>query len=303
MSAVFAQLRFPDPADFRDVSIVPVYVEPLAFSGERIFVGVVVQSADGIKSFPLESLKRLHCVYGPAYRSLLVARDIALASLCQRISEHGVDSVGTWSAPGDGIHAGSVLRTSARTVIEAVRTSFTEWSSLYEEPSVNIEDEPSPKEQRLAGLTSSRLESMVKEIVAKARPDLNERFARRYQVVQDARPLTLGFVGDKVVANFGLIVPEALSAMVSNAKARLWDLASAREAGSNSWFSEANSQDYQLLLHHATVDDVQYSQRQLNNIKAALAELESEANRLNLICRPIVGAQAIAKHVLNLETA
>jgi hypothetical protein len=301
MTAIFEHLKFPDSQNFKRMAIVPVYVEPLAFSGERLFVGVVVSSVEGVQAFPLENLKRLHCVYGPAYRSILVARDAALASLVSWLNESGLESLTSWIAPGDGIYAGRILHTSSSTVTEAVRASFSEWSSLYEDPSISIDAEPRASEERLASFTASRLESLVRDVVKKAKPELDKKFGLRYRINDNARPMRLGFVGEKLVANFGLIVPQALSSMVSISKARLWDLASAREGAATGWFSDVNAQSYDLFVHHATVNDVQYSARQLALVKEALAELEAEADRLKLRCRPIVGPQAIAEHLLTVE--
>ena len=241
MNDLMSKFHFPDPAQFQQVALVPVYVEPLAYSGERLFVGLVVQSHDGVKPFPLESLRRLQCVYGPAYKSLLAARDIALASLTEWVVQRGVANVHEWVGPGDGIFAGSLLRTTASSVAEAVRASFTEYSSIYDEPVAFSEQEPSAREERLASLTASRLEATVRDLVAAVKPTLAPKFFQKFQVNERARPMTLGFVGTKLVANFGLIVPQALSTRVSNAKARLWDLASAREGAEGGWFGKPES--------------------------------------------------------------
>ena len=301
MNELISKFQFPDPAKFQRVAIVPVYVEPLAYSGERLFVGMILQSNDGAKAYPLESLRRLQCVYGPAYRSLAAARDIALASLLEWVNQQGIDQVAKWAAPGDGIYAGSILRTTASSLAEAVRTSFAEYSSIYDEPVAFAEEEPSARDERLASLTASRLEATVRDLVAAARPTMAPRFFRKFQVNELARPMTLGFVGAKVVANFGLIVPQALSTRVSNAKARLWDLASAREGAEVGWFGSVDGQEFSLLVHHATDNDVQYSRRQINSVREALIELEAEADKLELRCRPIVGPQGIADHLIRAE--
>ena len=301
MNELMSRFKFPDPAKFQHVAIVPVYVEPLAYSGERLFVGLIVQSSSGAKSFPLEGLRRLQCVYGPAYRSLIAARDIALASLLEWVNQHGMEQVAEWTGPGDGIFAGSVLRTTTSSVAEAVRASFAEYSSIYEEPVAFAEQEPSARDERLASLTASRLEATVRDLVAAVRPVMAPKFFQKFQVNDKARPMTLGFVGTKLVANFGLIVPQALSTRVSTAKARLWDLASAREGAEVGWFGPVDGQEFGLLLHHATDNDVQYSQRQLNSVREALVELEAEADKLDLRCRPIVGAQGIADHLMRAE--
>lgn len=301
MNELLSKFRFPDPAQFQEVAIVPVYVEPLAYSGERLFVGLVLQSKDGAKAFPLESLRRLQCVYGSAWRSLVVARDIALGSLLDWVSKNGMERVAEWTSPGDGIFAGGLLRTTASGVAEAVRASFTEFSSIYQEPPGLSDAAPSTRDKRMAGLTATRLEAAVRDIVASVKPALVSNFFKKFQVSENARSMTLGFVGTKVVANFGLVVPEALTARVSNAKARLWDLASARKGIEAGWFGLGADQEFCLLLHHSTDNDVQYTRRQLGAVKEALVELEAEADKLSVRCRPIVGPQQIANHLMHAE--
>ena len=92
------------------------------------------------------------------------------------------------------------------------------------------------------------------------------------------------------------------STRVSSAKARLWDLASAREGIDTGWFGPLAGQEFSLLLHYATENDVQYSQRQLNSVKEALVELETEAEKLGLRCQPIAGPRGIAEHLIHAET-
>lgn len=301
MNSIFENLQFPDPDRYLPVSLIPVYVAPLPYSGERLLVGVVTVTESGVQSFPLESLKRLACVYGPAHKGLLVARDIALASLATWVSTAGVQRTSEWIPPGDGMSLGQVLHTTAMSLADAVRTSFMEWSSLYASPNDLMDEEPQPREERLAGMSASRLETMVKTIVLNARPDVARRFSVAYRIHDAARPMRLGFVGDRLVANFALVIPTVLSAMVSNAKARLWDLASAKDGANTGWFRQGQTSSYELLLHRSTQADVQYSARQLALVTEAIAELEAEADRLDLRCRPLVGARAIAIHLMNVE--
>ena len=302
MNDLTSKLQFPDRSLFNPVTIVPIYVEPLAFSGERLFVGLVAQSAAGIEIFPLESLRRLKCVYGSAYKSLLAARDIALASLHEWILTHGVEDIGDWPSPGDGIFAGRPVHTTASSIFEAVRTSFTEFSSIYEEQSSLTELESTPRDDRMASLTFSRLEAAVRDIVSASRPALASKFSKKFQIKSNARSMTIGFVGNKLVVNFGLILPTELSTRVSNAKAKLWDLASAREGAKVGWFEYADNREFSLLVHQATERDVQYSMRQLNSVNEALAELEAEADKLELRCRAMSGPEEIAEHIMAVES-
>lgn len=125
------QLKFPDPLDCKPVSIVPVYIEPLIRSGERLFCGLVVHSAEGTGAHLLPDLVRLKTVYGDKYRGLMTSSQLALDSLSQYLERKGIAKVSEWETPCEGIYLGPVLHTTTNTIAEAVRVSFSEWSSLY----------------------------------------------------------------------------------------------------------------------------------------------------------------------------
>lgn len=294
-------LEFPDPSDFEEVAIVPVYVEPLAYSGERLFVGLVVQGKHGVNAFPLESLGRLQSIYGPAHKSLIAARDIALASILSWVRQHGIDHLSQWMPPGEGIFAGKLVHTTTASVQEAVQVSFSEYSSLYREPVFSIQVDSGLRSERTSSLTATQLETTVRDIVAAFKPPLASKFFQKFQVSEGARPMTLGFVGKNLVANFGVIVPQSLSARVSKAKAQLWDLASAREGCNAGWFDVQDNREYSLFVRGANENDTQYTWRQLASVKEALNELEVEADKLKLRCRSVGGPREIAEHLVRSE--
>lgn len=263
--------------------------------------GLVVHSAAGTESYTLKALHKLKAVYGSKYRSLVTASDFALASLKHHIHAHGMENLMQWNPPCEGVYVGKTLHTTTNTIAEAVRVSFVEWSSLYENPLESASDESTVKEHRWASLSASRLETIVKEVVSKARPDLEARFAKKYSIKTDARPMRLGFVGQKIVTNFALIVPNSLGALVGQSKAKLWDLASAREGLQSGWFQEEGVDTFELLIQHASRKDVQYSDRQLANVTAALAELEAEADKLDIRSRAVETTDLMASHLLSIE--
>ena len=114
--------------------------------------------------------------------------------------------------------------------------------------------------------------------------------------------MRLGYVGEKVIANFGLLTPKSLSAMVSNSKAKLWDLAQAREGTQTGWFdAEASMATFKLFVHHSRENDVALTERQKQDIGEALEELETEADKLEVRCQALASPADIAKQLVALE--
>jgi len=292
--------NFPIAGELREVSLVPVYIEPLAHSGELLCIGMAARMGEQTETRVLPSLRRLKGVYGPAYKTLLVAAECALASLATHIGRYGLSSqVGTeWGSPVSGISLGTVITTTSRTVEQVIDVYFRAFSSLAATDSPGLSDE---REERGAGISAARLERMVRELLTSVRTELSDNFNRTFQVAQGARALRLGYAGRRIVANFSLLWPTQLTGAVRSSKAKLWDLAQAREGAGQGWFSGMSPHSFELLVHQASRDDVIFPDGAIVSVNEAFAELEAEADRYDLRCRPLRGAQLMAQYLLETE--
>lgn len=219
---------FPDPAMFKRVSVLPLYVEPVVDSGERLCVAVIARDAERTKSLSLPNLRRLRCLYGDAYRTLELAATYSLKSLEAFVTEHGLsdEAVAKWVSPVDGMAVGEVRHTTSRSIDYALEYYLKRHSSLA---ATAVEQDDEAREERGASLSGSRLERLIRESVLQARPSFSDRFDRKYWVKEGARPLRLAFAGEHLVANFALLHPSILAGAVRLSKAKLWDLAQARD--------------------------------------------------------------------------
>jgi len=144
---------------------------------------------------------------------------------------------------------------------------------------------------------------MVKDIVIAVRPELSKFFGVNFKVSEKARAAHIGFAGHRLVANFGLLVPGKLSPLVNNAKAKLWDLKQLKSGAMDGFFATINTTAFELLLHRPYDNDPSYTERQINALNAAALELEEEADKVDVRCRPMYSTSEIAKFVLANETA
>lgn len=115
--------------------------------------------------------------------------------------------------------------------------------------------------------------------------------------------MRLGFVGRRLAANFGLLVPGPLSTLVNNAKAKLWDLEQLKTGSQAGIFQGHGGMSFELLVHRACKDDPQYSDRQLKSVDAAVVELEEEADKVNIRCRAMTSPGQMAEFLLQQEAA
>ena len=294
-------LEFPDPAWFKDVSIVALFIEPVTHSGERLCVGVVAVDDTGVKSLPV-NLRRLRCLYGDGQRILEMAAVYSLKSLEAHVVTHGLaaESLVRWEAPVDGVMVGELTHTNSKSIDRALDFYLTKHSSLA---ATAVAGEQEEREERGASMSSSRLERLVREEVLALQPSFSERFGRKFWVKEGARPFRLGFAGQHLVANFTLLWPTQLSGAVRLSKSKLWDLAQARDGLTAGWFGQDTPMNFELLVHHATQTDVMVTDRGLALVSEALEELEAEADKYDLRSRPLIAPATIAKFVVEQELA
>lgn len=293
---------FPDPALFKPVSVVALYVEPVVDSGERLCVAVLARDAERVRALPVPSLRRLRCLYGDAYRTLELAAEYSLKSLEAWANERGVtdEALATWEPPVEGMAIGPVRHTTSRSLDYAVEYYLRRYSSLAATATVQ-EDEA--REERGASMSSSRLERLVREEVLKVKPGLEARFDRKYWVKEGVRPLRLGFAGSRLVANFSLLWPSQLSGAVRLSKSKLWDLAQARDGLTAGWFGEDHPAAFELLVQHPGRGDPVVTERGIELVREAREELEVEADKLELRSRSLESPMAMGKFVVEQELA
>ena len=292
-------LNFPKKENKVEAKWAPIYIEPIVGSGERISVGVVVVTKEDFLVVPVSSMNRLRCIYGEDIKALIFAAETSMKSIVQGIAKNGTNFVFDWKSPIDGVYLGNIKSTAGRNLEEIARYGLMLSASLVEK--LSEEDETSQASEQF---TTSRLEKMIKESVILQNPQLEIAFTRRFQPVKNARPTYIGFVGQKIAANFGLFVPGSLAAQVKDVKAKLWDLAQLQEyIGGNFEGLDKNLNRFELLLHKIKDNDPSYSDKQIISIKEAVTELEEEADKKKIRCRPLTSTEDIASILVEAEAA
>ena len=292
-------IDFPKRRDAVHGEWAPIYIEPVVGSGERICVGVAAVNDSAALVVPVVAVDRLECIYGNGVDAILLASRVALEYTRDTLGKHGVRALKTWKAPMDGLYIGPGVRSEGATLEEIARTGMTASSSLVEK----LADTDEEAEGRGGGMTTNRLEELIKQRVIAVRPPLEGRFRVQRQVRDNARPATIGFIGEKIAANFGMLLPGRLGPLVDVSKAKLWDLAQLRgDVKSGELFSQQLNR-FELLLYRPRDESPEYSLRQMRGIQEAVVELEAEADKVDIRCRPATSHEEIADTLLQAEAA
>lgn len=281
-------------------SWLPLYLEPMVGSGERLCIGVVVADQETAHVCAVPSLERLICIYGQEASAFLLAGQLAIESVQKRVQKHGFQSLAEWKCPVEGLILGPSHLGAGENLKDVARTALMQCASLAARVS---EEEDTVDSATRADRSMGRLEALVKDSVTAKCPELAKYFCATFHVSQNARATKIGYSGTKLVANFGLLLPGRLSPLVTTAKARLWDLEQLKSGVLSQLILDRNTREFELLLHRPRKDDPQYSDRQISSLEAACLELEEAADKAEIRCRPMYSPEEIANFVLTKEAA
>lgn len=295
-------LGFPARRSSHRAFWAPIYLEPMVGSGERLCIGVVAGDNDTTIVLGVQNLERLACLYGEEANAFIFASQVALQSTEGKVRKEGIRSLAGWLGAMDGLAFGEIRAGAGTSLEDVAKTGLMQCASLLlQANNIGFEDNVVPFAHAETSLR--RLENLVRDYVAARRPELMGSFGQLYRVSDKARPTRIGFIGTKLAANFGLLVPGRIGPLVDQAKAKLWDLTQLKSGSMLDMFTTVGDMEFELLLHRVSPQDPQYSDRQLFQVAAAVLELEEEADKASIRCRPMYSTLEIADFLLAKEAA
>lgn len=266
---------------------VPVYWEPVAGTGERLMVGVVVCFEGKISAHRIIRDDALQALYGKALGRPQALIEFGLDDL-RTVAEHR----GLAALEGEASMGLICLRarhTEPESVDDALRTAATMFSSLANIDLVDEQDDtdaPSQDEQVRHWTID------VRERVVARRPDLSTGFNRRAKFYPDGEPVRFGFLNDRAVIHFGVLRPVQQPSSLRDARARLWELARAQEA--------ARRPHAALLLAVPRGNDPVLGEKQRDLALRNQREIEREADDVNIRLKPVTSAEEGAAALLEM---
>lgn len=300
---MLTQFKFPPRSLFTDATYIPLFIEPVVGSGERLCIGVAITFDERQELVLLPTIKRLSRVYGPAAKSLQFAVILAKQSLEAELKTAGILGLSNWRSPVEGIVVGKRRVTSAKTFEDCVRIAFSQCSSLFEVPEASEDAKAKVIGRRFARLTVSRLEKAVADEVIKQRPALHASFSQWCHVSPGVRATRVGFVSSNLVANFGILIPTNLQSLVDSAKARLLDLERLRGEKKDALFNTRSDARFELFMKRATLLNIEYSETQIKKVDEAAEELKFLAHKADIFCEAYESQENIVQSILEAELA
>lgn len=270
----------------------PVYLEPMHGSGERLTAVVACKTEDGQLGVELAVRSRvLKCMYGDHGDRVFGMARLIRDSLQEHFAIGG--AFDNWLPPTRNCYMGPV-RIALGDSVENILTKAAKLTASTS--GVELDVAETPEIESAAPDVDQWLEQ-IRGVVNSRQPGLAGRFNQDVRLTQASMATRIGFLGDRIAANFDALVPGPnFSGKRSRSKARMLDLQILRDA------TLLPRQSYELMLWVPPKEGVpMFSERSIENAYAALLELEEFGDKHELRVHGMHTADQAAERLLKVE--
>jgi hypothetical protein len=269
----------------------PIYLEPMLGSGERLTAVVACLSEDGQLGVELAVRARvLKCMYGDHGERVLGMAKLVRDSLQEHLALGG--AFDTWLSPSPSCHLGPV-RIALGDNVESILTKAAKLTASTSGVELDVEEAP---ETTGAGPDVDTWLEHIRDVVAARNQSLVSRFNCDFKSSPGAMATRIGFLGDRIAANFDALVPGSnFSGKRSRSKARLLDLLILRD------MDLFVRQSYELMLWVPQRGSPAFSERAVDHAYGALLELEEFGDKHMLRVQGLHTANQAAERLLKVE--
>lgn len=300
------ELRIPPRRSNHRGEWVPLYLEPLPGSGERLCIGVIAADGAAVRSMSVPQLERLQCAYGIAAQSIAWSAKLAMLEASAVAEQRGLNGLGEALNGIEGLSIGDRRIGGGRDLDDVAMLALRQSSMLItheasEQPLVSASVGPE---------RASPLLKAVQRVVVTVRPELRDSFGLHFSFSSAARPTAYGFVGHRLVANFASLgggSADVLGSQIDRAKARLWDLEQLQKGILRDVFG-APMRDcvFELLAcPPPPPSKPQLPKRPMSSahLKEAAETLEREADKFDIRWRYLKNPTEVAQVIMEKEAA
>jgi hypothetical protein len=293
MSAI-ADRDFPAVPSLR-AEWVPVYLEPIMKSGERITVGIAAIPSIGepivVSALREESVK---CAFGVNGITLMQSAELCLDTLKEYLQGHR--SFEAWSAPFHGVELGPKRIGAGETLTDIVRMALR-MTACFSALEPGAEDRVL-EEQAAEG--EDRWPKQIRAAVQNRKPGLILNFGKTFRIVQGGTDTRFDYLGSRYAAFFGKVIPIARNknVIIKESRAKLWALTRLRDS-SNTLSIPA----YELILGTPRDDDLAYTEAQIKLMHEVLTELREEGAKEDIPTVPVFTAEEAGNRIILKEAA
>lgn len=271
---------------------VPVFIEPMRGSGERLTALVVAVGIDGAYSVRVVlRAKILKCMYGDQGPKLL-----GMARLCERsLVEHLTQQrpLEAWNPPLATMTVGEQRAAVANNLEDVIRraarlTASTSGTDLLEADPAEVDAGAPEVDHWIAQIRTSVVERAER---------LAPMFNQTVSVSAGAMSTRLGFSGARIAANFDALIPgNNFSTKRHRAKSRLLDLQALRDQ-----IDLVQRVSYELMLWVPPAAMPIYSPKELEAVRSAFLELEEIGDKHEVRVVGLQSATDAADRILSAE--
>ncbi|MFZ5550817.1 MAG: hypothetical protein ACOZJX_19120 [Pseudomonadota bacterium] len=210
--------------------------------------------------------------------------------MCRRIVEAGgEDGLSLLETPILGLHPGPHRQTEVIGIGDAIRQAVLLYSSLAQTDIADDEDDGTVQPEEV----NRRFATEVRDAVLQKAPALARFFNRAASLHQGGTLVRFGFLSDRAGMHFSTVSAVRQSASVGYARAKLWELARAKEF--------ANLRIAALVTAVPRADDPTLGPKQRSKLATNLREIEREADDGAICFLPVDSIQLAVERVLELS--
>jgi hypothetical protein len=196
-------------------------------------------------------------------------------------------SVGDVGVSMMGLHAGELRETEVSSVTELLHVAALLYSSLANLDKMDELDEADAPQQEDV---NRRFSTEVRSGVIAIRPDLSANFGKGGRLVQGGQMVKFGYFSANAVLHFTVLNAVRQAAGVRDARARLFELQRARDV--------AGISNAALIAAVPRDDDPTLGPKQREQLKQNRAEIESEADAVNMRWFAVSAVPEAIDHVI-----
>lgn len=297
---------FPSFAQSVRAKWAPILLEPIAGSYERFVIAVAVVNSTSFHVEAANATDKLRCFYGDDAVGVAYAIELAVEHLETDLARRAHEAISKPEPLISGVQVGE-LREGEGPTLEAIGVSWMQvLSSLYISRNLSLEPKLGANVVSLDTAkerTGDRLPLLVKDYVQAKRHRLVDFFSSSIQDGKQRKrrnsDVIIDFSGSKLVANFGTLNAGRVGRSSDAIKNRLWDLRIDRDRSPGGVFKR----QHEMLVQRPKDDDPQVTEKQIADVKEALAELEDQADIEEMRLVALTSVEEIGERVIRLEAA
>lgn len=266
-----------------------IYFEPIVGSGERITVAVSANSFVGeYKVVRATRPELFECLYG-----IHAPRIVSMVNLVVESVENELlrkKNLKEWSSPIDGIILGEPTLAYDNDIVGVIKQGLRFSASLSQ---LSIDAERDDNDQVQPRRYDAQFSRKVKALIEDSYPSLSVGFNKKIKISGSDALTEYGFMNDKYVTNFGLLVPSRLSSSLNTIKAKIFDIEALKKSN-----YLMRPKRFEIVIGTPSFEDPTLSDAAVCRLRNTLELVEEIADKDEIHIYRATGAPDAADHLV-----